>query len=195
VLVAVAAVNVVGWERLSQSSAPLAVVAKTVLGPKAELLMTAIALASTANTVLLMLLAASRAMWAMSCAGVLPGTFCVIGENRHTPWKTILVVGVVSGLFVLMGDIGRVADMTNFAVLLAFAAVNASALKLFRDDDKQQPLKRLIKNIFLPCLGILVSLLLAATTGWRAALLGAGLLAAGVVVRRLMVRNTNSKAG
>jgi len=193
IMVAFGAVSVVGWEKLSQSGAPLAVVAQTVLGPKAELLMTAIALASTANTVLLMLLAASRAMWAMSCAGVLPGAFCVIGENRQTPWKTILVVGISASLFALMGDIGSVADMTNFAVLLAFAAVNASALKLFYREDANRPVKRIALNICLPASGSVVSLLLAATTGWRAALLGAGLLAVGLVVARIMQRTSGGR--
>ena len=74
ILVAISAVSVLGWQVLSESSAPLATVASKVFGAKADLLLTVIALCSTANTVLLLLFASSRAMWAMSCAGVLPGS-------------------------------------------------------------------------------------------------------------------------
>ena len=181
-LVSLSAINVLGWSRLSQSSAPLALVAAEALGTKADLVLSVVALFSTANTVLLLLLAASRAMWAMSCAGVLPMTFCVIGENRRTPWITIIIVAVFASLFVMMRDIGEVAEFTNFATLLAFAGVNASVIKLFGRNVAKSRSKHILLNIALPALGFVVSLLLAATAGWRAALFGALLLGAGIVV-------------
>jgi APA family basic amino acid/polyamine antiporter len=186
ILVALSAVSVLGWSDLSRSGAPLAAVAGEALGEQAKLTMTLIALASTANTVLLMLFAASRAMYAMSCAGVLPMAFCVIGEKRRTPWITIIIVGVFASLFALIENIGDVADFTNFATLLAFAAVNAAALKLF-GGIQGRGFKHRFVNIGLPCLGFAVSLLLAANAGWRAALFGAGLLTAGLVFLLVML--------
>jgi APA family basic amino acid/polyamine antiporter len=55
ILVALAAVSVVGWSELSKSSAPLAIVAAKSLGTNANVLLTAIALASTANTVIILM--------------------------------------------------------------------------------------------------------------------------------------------
>lgn len=182
ITVSISAVSVLGWSRLSQSSAPLAEVAAQALGPKADLLLTYIALASTANTVLILMLAASRAMWAMSCAGVLPTAFCVIGKRRHTPWLTILLVGLFASLFATMGSIENIAEFTNFVTLLAFAGVNASAIKLFGKKSSGNRLKQSLMGIILPGLGVITSLWLAANAGWLAALLGTVLLVAGTLV-------------
>lgn len=187
-LVAVSAVSVLGWQDLSNSSAPLAAVASRVFGTKADLLLSGIALASTANTVLLLLFAASRAMWAMSCAGVLPMALCVIGENRRTPWFTIIVVSVFASIFTLVRNIENVAEFTNFAILLAFAGVNASAFKLFAKTASAGRLKHVLINQVVPVLGCLASLWLAASLGWRAALFGLVLLVVGVLFHFLMKR-------
>ena len=171
ILVAISAVSVLGWQVLSESSAPLATVASKVFGAKADLPLTVIALCSTANTVLLLLFASSRAMWAMSCAGVLPGSLCVIGNKRRTPWITILIVGIAASIFALIRNIRDVAEFTNFVTLIAFAGVNASALKLFFNSKSRRGLKHVVINIILPLSGILTSLWLAVIAGWRAAYL------------------------
>jgi APA family basic amino acid/polyamine antiporter len=188
ILVSIAGVSVLGWEELGRSKAPLAAVASKVLGSKADLLLAYIALASTANTVLLLLFAASRAMWAMSCAGVLPMRLCVVGKERHTPWLAIVVVGGFATIFILLRNIEDVAGFTNFAVLLAFAGVNAAALKLFARNHDGGRVRHLLVNIMLPVLGIVTSLWLAAIAGWQAALFGGGLLAAGILVYLIIKR-------
>lgn len=195
VLVSLSAVSVLGWSNLSQSSAPLAAVAAQVLGTKAGFVLSFVALAATANTVLLLLLAASRAMWAMSCAGVLPGMFCVIGRNRHTPWFTILIVGFFASLFAAVRNIEEVAEFTNFVTLVAFVGVNASVIKLFGKRASNSMLKHILLNRLLPALGVGASLWLAANTGWRAALLGGLLLGAGVLVYSVMGLVSRGKTG
>jgi basic amino acid/polyamine antiporter, APA family len=181
-LVSVSAVSVLGWQDLSQSSGPLAAVASRLLGAKVDILISLIALASTGNNVLLLLFSSSRAMWAMSCAGALPMAFCVIGENRRTPWFTIILVGVVAGGFVFFRSIEDIARYTNFATLLVFAGVNASALKIFIIGKKAagQPIN-VLADMILPALGMLTSLWLAISLGWQAALFGFILLASGAV--------------
>lgn len=196
ILVAVSAVSVLGWQDLSQSSAPLAAVASRLLGTKADMLLTLIALGSTANTVLLLLFASSRAMWAMSCAGALPMTFCIIGEKRRTPWFTIIIVGAFASIFALIKNIEDVAEFTNFVTLLAFTGVNASAIRIFARNKSDGRLKHVLADIVLPTFGLLASLWLAVSAGWRAALFGAILLAAGLLLhfllRRLGARVTSS---
>jgi APA family basic amino acid/polyamine antiporter len=188
ILVAISAVSVIGWLDLSSSSAPLAAVAAQVLGQKADLLLSGIALASTANTVLLLLFAASRSMWAMACAGVFPMRLCVIGGHRHTPWLTILLVGACSSVFVLFKNIENVAEFTNFAVLLAFIGVNASVIKLFAKDAATGNIKHIFLNRIMPVLGCLTALWLAVTLGWQSAIFGLILLSAGIVAYYLMKR-------
>jgi len=136
VLVAIAAVSVLGWQDLAQSPAPAAEVASAALGLAGDRLITVVSLAATGSTGLFLLMAASRSVWAMSCAGVFPLPFCTIGR-RQTPWIAILGVGVVAGVFIAFKDITTIAQFTNIAVLAAFIAVNAAAIKLtarnFRD--------------------------------------------------------------
>jgi len=182
ILVSLAAVSVLDWQALGQSDAPLALVAAQVLGSNAGLTLTLVALFSTANTVLLLLLGASRAMWAMSCAGALPGIFCVIGEERRTPWLAIVVVGFFASLFTVFRDIGDVAEFTNFATLLAFAGVNAAALRIFNRESSLSGFRRVFLDMVMPALGLVTALLLAINTGWRAASFGGILIAVGLVV-------------
>jgi APA family basic amino acid/polyamine antiporter len=182
IMVSLAAVSVVDWQVLGRSDAPLALVAAQVLGSHAGTTLTLVALFSTANTVLLLLLGASRAMWAMSCAGALPRVFCVIGEERRTPWPAIIAVGFFASLFTLFGNIGDVAEFTNFATLLAFAGVNAAALKLFRQNSPLSGFRRILLDIVMPALGLVTALLLAINTGWRAASFGGILIAVGLIV-------------
>ncbi len=186
ILVSMSAISVLGWSELSKSSAPLASVAARVLGDKAGQLLTYIALASTANTVLLLLVAASRAMWAMSCAGALPGTFRVVGEKHRTPWRAIILVGVSASLFVFIRNIQSVAEFTNFVTLLAFTGVNASAMKLFAGRKHGSRFKHMSVDILLPALGVAACLFLAYNAGWKAALFGGTLLLVGVVVHKIM---------
>jgi basic amino acid/polyamine antiporter, APA family len=197
ILVSIAAVSVLGWQGLSQSNAPLAAVASQALGNKADMVLAWIALASTANTVLLLLFASSRALWAMACAGVLPMGLCVIGKKRRTPWLAILIVGSITVAFSLMRSIESIAEFTNFAVLLAFAGVNIAAIKLFTRDNPGRRFKHFWLDIFLPAMGMLTSLGLAVTLGWQAALFGTALLIIGFIVYLIMKRympESNSQA-
>jgi APA family basic amino acid/polyamine antiporter len=187
-LVAISAVSVLGWQTLSQSSAPLAAVASAVLGSKADVLLTVIALASTANTVLLLLFASSRAMWGMACAGALPMKLCAIGKNRRTPWLTIAIVGVFAAVFALVRNIEDVAEFTNFATLLAFVGVNASALKIFAKNPVNSKSKHILMDMVLPLIGCCASLWLAVSLGLRAALFGGLLLVVGIMVYFLIKR-------
>ena len=182
ILVSLAAISVVDWQALGSSDAPLALVAVEVLGDNAGTTLTLVALFSTANTVLLLLLGASRAMWAMSCARALPRVFCVIGEERRTPWLAIIVVGFFASLFTLFEDIGDVAEFTNFATLLAFAGVNAAALKIFNRGSTLSGFKHVFLDIVMPSLGLVTAVFLAVNTGWRAASFGGILIAVGLLV-------------
>jgi amino acid transporter len=108
-------------------------------------------------------------------------TFCVIGENRRTPWFTIIVVAAVAGGFVFFRSIEDVARYTNFATLLVFAGVNASALRILAVEKGDGWGARVLTNTLLPVVGVVASLWLAASLGWQAALFGAALLASGIV--------------
>jgi basic amino acid/polyamine antiporter, APA family len=125
VLVALSAVAVVSPERLAASEAPLALVAERVLGARADAALSVLAMAATANTALLLLVSASRSIYGMAAAGVLPRRLAHVGRTAVPLRSTLLVLGLLAAL-VLVGTLRQVAAMTDAAVLVSFILVNAS---------------------------------------------------------------------
>ncbi|MHA1872980.1 MAG: APC family permease [Candidatus Heimdallarchaeaceae archaeon] len=131
ILVAVSSVSVLGWERLSVSKAPLAEVASaSLLGSRSFILLSSIALFATANTVLLVLLGISRLIYGMADSNILPKILGKVHKTRKTPWIAIIFLMVLSMLFVLIGNIKTVANLTNASILLVFLAINSTLIMI-----------------------------------------------------------------
>lgn len=194
VLVAIAAVSVLGAESLGASDAPLADVAEAALGWNAGSAIAVIALFSTANTVLVLLLSASRMLYGMGEDGALPDVFARVSERGGTPVPVTLAVSVLAAVIaVVVRDIGTVASLTNFALFLTFLLINAAAIALrFREPELDRPFRLPLSIGGVPVisvLGILSVLSLMANTGWTAVGMGAAVLAVGVALRLLMCRS------
>jgi APA family basic amino acid/polyamine antiporter len=127
--VAVSAVAVVPAEVLGHSAAPLALVAGTALGPGAGIVLALMALAATANTVLLLLVSASRSVYGMAAAGVLPRALSRLTRTQ-VPREAMLAVLAAVAALLLAGDLSRVARLTDSVVLLSFGAVNLGLVTL-----------------------------------------------------------------
>jgi len=125
VLVALSAVAVVDAARLGASSAPLALVVGRVLGERADVILSILALAATANTALLLLASAARSIYGMAAAGVLPRRLAQVGRTAIPVWSTLLVLALLAGL-VAVGTLRQVAALTDAVVLVSFGLVNAS---------------------------------------------------------------------
>lgn len=140
VLVAVSAVGVVDWQVLGESSSPLALVARVGGTPAAESVVGAIALTSTANTVLILLVSTSRLLYGVSKSEYrsFPPLFSRIHAGRRTPYLAIALVGAATIPFVLLEDLGSVAAIANAALLVVFVVINGALLKLRYDrpDDR-----------------------------------------------------------
>ena len=130
VLVAIAAVSIIGWEELSSSGAPLATVAAVALGGYAFLLLGIIALFSTSNTVLITMVATSRLMYGMAKEKSLPKILSRVHVKTKTPWMAILIITLLTILFSLIGEIEIVANLTNLFLFITFASVNLSLIIL-----------------------------------------------------------------
>lgn len=184
-MVAVAAVSVLGWEELSGSEAPLAAVAAAVLGGRASDFVAVVALFSTANTILLLLVAASRLIYGMASTAALPRFLAWVHPGARTPARAIALSLVVSAGFALSGDISLVAGATNFAVFIGFAAVNVSLIVLrYTRPDVPRPF-RVPLNVgrlpLLPVVALASVAFLTANLEPNALLIGLGLFVSGVV--------------
>ncbi len=132
VLVAFSAVGLVDWRALGASASPLALVAEAGGGAVAGSVVGAIALTSTANTVLILLVSTSRLLYGVSKSEYrsFPTMFSRIHAGRRTPYLAVALVGGLTVPFVLLGDLGQVAALANAALLVVFVVVNAALLKL-----------------------------------------------------------------
>lgn len=183
ILVALSATSVLGWQRLSGSKAPFADIANVAFGQSASFLLSAIALFATANTVLLMILAASRIIYGMAESASLPGALARIHRLTGTPWTAILVTAVLAMAFVFLGDIVFVASVNNFTLFLTFIAVNAGVIVLrYKRPGMNRPFRvpfSLGRLPLLPVLGIAFNSFLLLQLPWEVMAIGAGLVILG----------------
>jgi APA family basic amino acid/polyamine antiporter len=191
-LVALSATAAVRWEDLSASTAPLALVARQALGPTAEAAIGVIALAATANTVVLLLVAAARSVYGMAAGGVLPGRLGAVGR-RGIPVRATLLVTGITGALVLLGDLTRVAALTDAAVLLSFMLVNLSLPWLARKGVTGPGFVRRTLDLGLPALAVLMCGWLLVHTGWESVAAAAVFGLIGLAVgRRRPIRGTDA---
>ena len=128
ILVAISAVSILDYKSLGESKAPLADVAASVFGSKAFLVLSIIALFSTGNTVLLLLLTTSRLTYGMGNEYKSLKFLSKIHEKRRTPWIAILLVMIFTAAFTLLKDITLVASITDFTIYGTFITVNAALI-------------------------------------------------------------------
>ncbi len=166
ILVAISAVSVIGWEKLSASDAPFAAVAFKALGSDAFIVLSVIALFATSNTVLMMLLASSRITYGMAESFSLPGVLAQVHASRRTPWVAIVTMMALSMIFVLAGDIEFAANVTNVTLFVTFIVVNAALVMLrYKAPDLERPFKvplAIGKLPLLPLLGLALCIFMLA---------------------------------
>jgi APA family basic amino acid/polyamine antiporter len=128
ILVAIAAVSVIPAQNLAETGAPLARIAETAFGKNSFILLSAIALFSTFNTALMMLLSGSRLVYGISKEKALPKLFSRISKKTLSPWIAIMGVVIVSIFILFIGDLKSIANLTNFTVFAVFIVINATLL-------------------------------------------------------------------
>jgi APA family basic amino acid/polyamine antiporter len=189
-LVAVAATSVLGAGALSESSAPLAAVAADAVGDRASDLVALIALFSTGNTVLLLMITASRLIYGMAAERALPRFLAWVHPQARTPARAIAVCLVVALGFALSGDIGLVAGAANFAIFIAFGAVCLSLIVLrYSQSQTPRPFRVPLNVGRMPLIALLAVasvIFLVANLDRDSLLVGGGLLLAGLVAMEVL---------
>lgn len=197
ICVAVAAVSVLDFRTLAASKAPLAEVAALNFGSEAFILLSWIALFSTLNTILVLLLGGSRIVYGMADSASLPNILAKVHPIRGTPWVSIMAILALSMLFVLIRDITTVANISNFMIFIVFSAVNLSLIKLrYTAPEKKRPFKvpLNIRNFPIPsALGILFLAFLFTRLSFKVLVYGFFLLFLGVLGVLLINPKTGTK--
>ncbi len=192
VLIAISAVSVMGWEKLGSSNAPFSDLAFAAFGNDAFILLTVIALFATSNTVLMMLLGASRIIYGMADSATLPGMLARVHNLRRTPWVAIIVTAILSVLFVFAGDIAFVANVDNFTLFVTFFVINASVIFLrYKEPDIIRPFRvplNIGKFPVLPLFGLASCIFMLSHLEWNVILIGTVLVILGVILSQVKMK-------
>lgn len=198
VCVAVSAVSVLDFNVLGRSEVPLADVAAVALGNDAFVALSWIALFSTMNTVLVVMLGGSRIIYGMADSGSFPGIMARVHPRFKTPWVSILGIAFISSLFVLIGDISTVANIANFMIFIVFFMVNISLIKLrYTQPERERPFKvpfNIGRLPLLPLLGALSAVFLFFQVSLDIMVYGFSLIVLGVIIVLLRTRKKSVKA-
>ena len=191
ILVAISVVSILSWDKLAVSTGPLADVAAVALGAHAFLALSIIALFSTGNTILIILIGASRQIYGICKNYKKLENLSKVSAWRRTPHIAVIVTALVAIAFSLIGKIGTVAEITNFAVFATFILVNGALI--FMRVKEKKPHKTGFRVPFsigkvpvTAVLGILSSLFLLIQLPQFVILSGLGLLAGGAVLHKLV---------
>lgn len=128
ILVSLSSVSILGADRLGASKAPLADVISAVF-PSGGLLMSLIALFATANTVMVIMLVASRMIYGLARNNSMPAVLGRIGPTG-TPHVSIAVVLMFSLLSLLFGGIKTIALLTDLGIFTVYILINLSLIIL-----------------------------------------------------------------
>ncbi len=183
-LVGLSTISTTGWRDLSASEAPLALAAGKVLGPSADMILSMVALAATANTVLLLLVSGSRSVYGMASAGVLPKALGKVG-HRGIPKTATAAVLVIVVATLLAGSLEQVAAMSNATILASFALTNASLPRIAMQGQLPGNRIRRSADIILPVLAVITCGGLFVYTGWASIVVTVTLAIIGLVLNKV----------
>jgi amino acid transporter len=155
VAVAFAVLGLAAPDELAASGAPLAAAIQKAW-PGAAGTLSAIALFATANTVLITMIATSRVAFSMARDNEIPGVFSRLLPLRQTPWIAAILAFAMAAVLIPIGSVKILAEMSSFAALAAFVAVNAVLIVLrYRLPNHVRPFRVPLAIGRLPVLPVL----------------------------------------
>ncbi|MEV8549707.1 APC family permease [Streptomyces glaucescens] len=169
--VAVAVLSVLGSGGLARATAPLADAVRAAGAPELVPVVRAGAAVAAAGSLLALILGVSRTTLAMARDRHLPGVLAAVHPRTRVPHRAELAVGAVVAVLAATVDVRDAIGFSSFGVLVYYAVANASAWTLDR-----APAARLV-----PAVGLLGCALLAFSLPAESVVVGAGVLAVGVV--------------
>ncbi|MER5599486.1 APC family permease [Streptomyces sp. NPDC002265] len=170
--VAVAALSVLGPDGLARAAAPLVDAVRAAGVPALVPVVRAGAALAALGSLLALILGVSRTTLAMARDRHLPGALAVVHPRFRVPHRAELAVGAVVAVLAATVDLRGAIGFSSFGVLTYYAVANASAWTL-----DPAPAARVV-----PVAGLLGCVVLAFALPWGSVAVGAGVLAAGIVL-------------
>ncbi|GAA2506072.1 APC family permease [Streptomyces longisporus] len=182
VCVAVAVLSVLGAGGLGRAGAPLADAVRAAGVPGLVPVVRVGAAVAALGSLLALILGVSRTTLAMARDRHLPGALSAVHQRFKVPHRAELAVGAVVAALAATVDVRGAIGFSSFGVLAYYAVANASAWTL----------SSATRARLLPAVGLLGCVVLAFSLPAVSVIVGAGVLAVGVVAygvrRRLAAR-------
>jgi len=179
-LVGVAALGLVGADRLSSSGAPLSEAISVTNNGLAVAIVSTGGMLATASVLLTSILGVSRLAFSMSRKGDLPLILSKLHTRYNSPYVSIIAVGFIMSVFILFFDLTKILTMSTFAMIFYYIIGNVSALRL-RDTNLPR---------YIPVIGLLTCLILLSFSlliSLNSFIIGSIILMLGAVYFRLFV--------
>lgn len=167
------ALGLIGARGLAASDAPLSAAAKATGLPAMLYIVSVGALLSTSTVLLTDLLGISRVVFAMARDNDLPRGLSAVDPRSGTPYRAVLVTGVVTALLTAFLPLRSLVEAGSFGLLVYYGITNLAAYLLAED-------KRRYRRIWA-VMGFASCFLLALFLPWRTIELGLLVIAAGLV--------------
>ncbi len=188
-VVALTALQVMGSEAFGQTTdgeaAPLMVVAQTLAVPGVGLIVSLAAITAMAGVLLNLILGLSRVMLSMARRGDLPEPVGRINPASRSPVASVWLTGLIIAVLVMSGDIVFTWSFSAFTVLIYYSITNLSAFLL--------PAEKRLYPRWIPALGLTGCLTLAFWIQTEIMLLGAVIIAFGLIWHAVVVYTGNKR--
>lgn len=139
-------------QELNGTDAPLALIYERTTG-SSPVVITCIGLFAIANGILVQIILGSRILFGLSRQGWLPRAFGWVHPSLHTPVLSTLLVAALGLVFALWLPLVSLAEITSFTVLVVYAFVNASCIRVKLRDPRPKGVRTF--PLFLPVCGLL----------------------------------------
>ncbi|MFI9768275.1 APC family permease [Streptomyces sp. NPDC052415] len=169
--VAVAVLSVLGADGLGAAEAPLADAVRAAGVPGLVPVVRVGAAVAALGSLLALILGVSRTTLAMARDRHLPGALAAVHPRFQVPHRAELAVGAVVAVLAATVDVRGAIGFSSFGVLAYYAVANASAWTL-----GSGPSARVV-----PAVGLVGCAVLAFALPWVSVVVGAGVLAVGVL--------------
>lgn len=185
ILVGISAISVIPWNELANAKAPLSLIAETLFGHNSFLILSVIALFSTFNTALVMLLSGSRIIYGIAKKDALPKILLRVQKKLKTPYIAIIFIIIASMFFLLIEDLQTIANLTNFTIFAVFISVNSAVIYLRYKNPVNSGFRiplSIGKLPIFPCIGIVTSVFMIINLDFNVLLLGILLIVVGSII-------------
>ncbi|OGT63034.1 MAG: hypothetical protein A3E85_05070 [Gammaproteobacteria bacterium RIFCSPHIGHO2_12_FULL_45_12] len=188
------ATTIIPGSELSQSEAPLLDVVSKSYPAMPSYLFSFIAIFAVSNTTLLNYITASRLLYGMSKAKLMPTFLQSVHRQYRTPYIAILAIfPLVLGLG-LVGTLEELASSTSAIVLtvFSFSSIALIAIK-FKERGEKKCSKVFYVPTFIPCLAVVLNLSAIAFLPLHNIIPAAVFVSVGLIISWLAMKNRSLK--